>query len=110
MNQKDLVHLCEQHYGYNVIEVSFETLSLKEQVAFMRNVNVLVGATGTGLFNLLFMEKQIPAESQHHIVILFPYGKLPQPAKTFSQLACIYISSTNAVYKKANLLRLTTHC
>ena len=30
----------------------------------MRNVNVLVGTTGTGLFNLLFMEKQIPAESQ----------------------------------------------
>ena len=81
MNQKDLVRLCEQYYGYNAIEVIFETLSLKEQVAFMRNVNVLVGATGTGLFNLLFMENQIPAEAQNHIVIFFPYGKLAHPPK-----------------------------
>ena len=54
----------------------------------MRNVNVLVGATGTGLFNLLFMEKQIPAESQHHIVIFFPTVSCLSSLKILANLQC----------------------
>ena len=79
MNQRDLMRLCEQQYGYDAIDIAFETLSLKAQVEYMRNVNILVGATGTGLFNLLFMENDFFAEPHHHVVILFPYGKLHWP-------------------------------
>ena len=54
--------------GYDSSTVSFENLSLREQVESVQGISVLVGVLGTGLFNSLFMK------SASKVVILMPFG------------------------------------
>ena len=87
LNKRELLQLCKDKYEYNVVKIQFEVLTLKEQVETMEeNVNILVGATGTGLFNILFM-KTLETNEKHHVVILFPFGTFPYMGNNIINMA-----------------------
>lgn len=57
----------------NMTEVFFENASFSSQVAAMQSADVLIGAHGAGLGNIMFLREQVP------VVEVFPFGYYPGP-------------------------------
>lgn len=80
--------------GYNTSVVSLEFLSLRQQVELMEETNLLVGVTGSGLFNAIFMA------TGTSVIILFPYGTRPWMGENLLQLAAS--NKRNAILLEAS--------
>ena len=80
--------------GYNTSIVSLEFLSFRQQVELMEETNLLVGVTGSGLFNAIFMA------TGTSVIILFPYGTRPWMGQNLMQLAAS--NKRNAILLEAN--------
>ena len=97
LNKNELLHLCTAKYEYNIQILRFEGMTLKKQVEIMeKHVDILMGATGTGLFNVLFMnpkqfaiddQDQPEQEKQQHLIMLFPFGTFPYMGNNIINMA-----------------------
>jgi hypothetical protein len=97
--------------GFTVVD-SFNTSSLSEQIQFMNSVDVLVGVTGTGLVNSIFMSKgktiiELQVELPHHdheTVIVSDYWQLSQAKEhTYIGIDLIDKQGATAVKKLKSL-------